>query len=79
MPWNTSEFKNIEEQFKNMAAIANYPGSYIFDRYLNFAFYDAYNEDKDPVESLRSYIDDIDKEITRKREEFDMETLKNEE
>ncbi len=77
MPWNTSEFKSIEEQFKNMAAIANYPGSYIFDRYLNFAFYDAYNEDKDPVESLRSYITAIDKEITRKREEFGMKTLES--
>lgn len=75
MPWNTDEFNNIKAQFENMAAIANYPGSYIFDRYLSFAFYDAYNEDKDPVESLRSYITAINKEITRKREEFGMETL----
>ncbi|MEE1358047.1 MAG: hypothetical protein UHG68_10855, partial [Clostridia bacterium] len=42
---------------------------------ITFAFYDAYNEDKDPVESLRSYITTINKEITRKREEFDMKTL----
>ena len=75
MPWNTSEYKAIEEQFNNMAAIANYPGSYIFDRYLSFAFYDAYNEDKDPVESLRSYIKAINDEITRKRQEFDMPVL----
>ena len=75
MPWNTDEFNNINAQFENMAAIANYPGSYIFDRYLTFAFYDAYNEDQDPVESLRSYITAINKEITRKREEFGMETL----
>ncbi len=75
MPWNTDEFNNINAQFENMAAIANYPGSYIFERYLNFAFYDAYNEDQDPVESLRSYITAINKEITRKREEFGMDTL----
>ncbi len=75
MPWNTDELNNILAQFNNMAAIANYPGSYIFDRYLNFAFYDAYNEDQDPVESLRSYITAINKEITRKREEFGMDTL----
>lgn len=75
MPWNTEELENILAQFSNMAAIANYPGSYIFDRYITFAFYDAYNEDKDPVESLRSYITTINKEITRKREEFDMKTL----
>ena len=75
MPWNTDEFNNIKTQFENMAAIANYPGSYIFDRYLGFAFYDAYNKDQDPVEALRSYITAINKEITRKREEFGMETL----
>ena len=75
MPWNTEEFNNIKAQFENMAAIANYPGSYIFDRYLTFAFYDAYNEDQDPVEALRSYITAINKEITRKREEFGMDTL----
>ncbi len=76
MPWNTDELSNILMQFNNMAAIENYPGSYIFDRYINFAFYDAYNSDADPVEALRSYITVINKEITRKREEFDMDTLK---
>ena len=75
MPWSTAELNNILAQFNNMAAIANYPGSYIFDRYLSFAFYDAYNEDQDPVEALRSYITTINKEITRKRKEFGMPTL----
>ena len=75
MPWSTSEYEKIKDQFNNMASIENWPGSYIFDRYLNFAFYDAYNSDEDPVEALRSYITTINKEITRKREEFGMETL----
>ncbi len=75
MPWSSSEYEKIKEQFDNMASIENWPGSYIFDRYLNFAFYDAYNDDEDPVEALRSYITTINKEITRKREEFGMETL----
>ncbi len=75
MPWSTSEYEKIKEQFDNMASIENWPGSYIFDRYLNFAFYDAYNDDEDPVEALRSYITTINKEITRKREEFGMDIL----
>ena len=75
MPWSSSEYQKIKEQFDNMASIENWPGSYIFDRYLNFAFYDAYNSDADPVEALRSYITIINKEITRKRAEFGMDTL----
>ena len=75
MPWSSSEYAEIVAQFDKMAAIENYPGSYIFDRYINFAFYDAYNSDADPVEALRSYITVINKEITRKRAEFGMPTL----
>ena len=45
------------------------------DRYISFAFLNAYNKGKEPVEQLRSYITAINKEITRKREEFGMETL----
>ena len=56
-------------------AVVAYPGSYILARYTNFAFLDAYNNNADPVESLLSYINTINKEITRKRIEFDLETL----
>ena len=51
------------------------PGGYIIDRYVGFAFLDAYNNNADPVEELLGYIDDINKEITRKRKEFELETL----
>ena len=54
------------------AAIVAYPGSYILGRYTNFAFLDAYNNHADPVDSLLSYINTINKEITRKRTEFDL-------
>ena len=75
LPWATSDYNNIMEQFKSLSSVPEYPGGYIIGRYTNFAFLDAYNNDADPVESLLSYIDEINKEITRKREEFDLETL----
>lgn len=75
MPWSAEELKEIKLQFNNLAAIPNYPGTYIIDRYTNFAFLAAYNDGKDPVEELLSYITTINKEITRKRDEFDLETL----
>lgn len=75
LPWTAAEYAEIEKQFENLASIPNYPGSYIITRYTTFAFLDAYNDSADPVTELLRYITTINKEITRKREEFDLETL----
>lgn len=75
LPWTTDELAQISAQFENLAAVPNYPGTYIIGRYTGFAFLAAYNEKADPVEELMSYINTINKEITRKREEFGLETL----
>ena len=75
LPWTTSEYEQVKLQFENLASIPNYPGSYIIDRYTNFAFLSAYNDKADPSESLLQYINTINKEITRKRNEFNLETL----
>ena len=75
LPWTTDEFRRIEAQFNNLASIPNYPGSYIIDRYTNFAFLSAYNDGEDPTQALLGYIHTINKEISRKRAEFGLETL----
>jgi len=75
MTWTASELEMILKQFDSLATIMNYPGNYIISRYTDFAFAAAYNEGKDPVESLLQYIPLINKEISRKREEFGLETL----
>ncbi len=75
MPWTTSEYEALSDQFDNLSAVTNYPGAYIFARYLNFALLDVVNNGADPVVKLQSYVATINKEITRKREEFDLPTL----
>ncbi len=75
LPWTTSEYTQLYAQFENLAAIPNYPGAYIVDRYTNFAFLAAFNNNANPVVELQSYINIINKEITRKRTEFELETL----
>ena len=69
LPWTTDELRNLQLQFNNLASIPNYPGYYYIDRYTNFAFLAAYNDNANPVNELLSYINTINKEITRKREE----------
>ena len=75
LDWSTEEYKNIELQFNNLASIPNYPGAYIIGRYTGFAFLAALNDNANPVDELQSYITTINKEITRKRSEFGLETL----
>ena len=75
LSWTSTELASLLEQFDNLAAVPSFPGSYIISRYIEFAFLDAYNDGADPVEALSSYITTINKELTRKRAEFNMKTL----
>ena len=75
LPWTASELANLEIQFESLAAIPNYPGRYIVERYTQFAFLAALNKKADPVTEMLSYIKTINTEITRKRQEFKLETL----
>jgi hypothetical protein len=75
LPWTTSEYEQIQLQFNNLASIPNYPGAYIIARYTNFAFQNAYNDNVNPSDAMLEYIPTINKEIERKRNEFNLETL----
>ena len=75
LPWTSREYKQLMSQMEKTTAITQYPGTYILARYTNFAFLDAYNNHADPAQSLLGHINAINKEITRKRTEFNLETL----
>ena len=70
LSWTSSEKEAIRAQMNHLSSIVNYPGSYIINRYMQFAFLDAVNDGANAVETLRGYVDAINAEITRKREEF---------
>ena len=75
MPWTYDELVEVEKQFDNLLAIENYPGFYYVGRHTSFAFLASYNDDKDPIAEILRYVNTINAEITRKREEFNLETL----
>ena len=77
LSWTTSEYKNLMSQFNNLSAVREYPGGYIISRYVSFAFLAVYNNNADPIDSLQSYTVEINKELTRKRKEFDMKVAEN--
>ena len=75
MPWTADEYVEVKKQFDNLLAIENYPGFYYVGRHTGFAFLAAYNDDKDPTTELLRYVNTINAEITRKRQEFNLETV----
>ncbi len=75
LDWTHDEYEALYDQMNNLVAVEAYPGSYIIFRYTNFAFLDAYNEGERPADALLGNVTAINKEITRKRKEFDLETL----
>ena len=70
LSWTAKEKAAIMNQMEHLKSIVNYPGSYIINRYMQFAFLDAVNESADPIDALSNYIEAINIEIARKREEF---------
>lgn len=70
MPWSRTEYDNLFAQFQDVTLTPEYPGGYIIGRYTGFAFLEVYNEDAEPVEALRNYMEDINREFDRKRKEF---------
>jgi len=70
MSWTSSEKAAIKNQMEHLSSIVNYPGSYIITRYMQFAFLDAVNNGANANDALMGYIDAINTELSRKREEF---------
>ena len=77
LPWTSKEKTNILDQFDNLDAVPNHPGSYYLARYVSFAFLAAYNEGEDASDSLLSYVTTINAELERRRQEFGMLTFKD--
>jgi hypothetical protein len=62
---------------QHLKGIPEFPGSYIITRYVQFAFMNVYNSSgsatgNSAVESLLDYVIIINKELNRKRKEFDL-------
>ena len=75
MSWTANEKAAIMNQMDHLDSIVNYPGSYIIARYMKFAFLDVYNDGAKARDAMMNYIDTMNDEITRKREEFELTTL----
>ena len=71
LPWSKSEFDILASQFDNAFGIPEVAGGYYISRNLENAIREVINNDSNPRETFAEYVELIDSEITRKREEFE--------
>lgn len=72
LTWTESEAAILKEVYTETFALEYFPGDYFITRYTTFSFNSAVNDGADPSDEILSYVADINKEITRKRTEFDL-------
>jgi len=72
LPWTAEELNSLLSQMASLAAVPEYPGSYIIERYLRFAFNAVVAGDAEPVPELVNRVIAINRELTRRRREFNM-------
>lgn len=68
--WTDEEREAVKGILQNLVTVPEYPGSYILTQYVSFAFLNAYNQGQNPADAMLEQVTYINKEITRKRQEF---------
>ena len=72
LPWSAKEAAMLEKQWKWIVGKPAVPGSYSFDRHVQNAFFEVFNNSSDVRETLEEYVRIINQELTIKRKEFNL-------
>ena len=76
LPWSNAEQAQLLRQYEHLTSMPAVPGYYMNTRMISYAFEDVVADLANPRETLYLNIRDIDKELTKKREEFGLNTAK---
>lgn len=68
--WTEDELDAMKQQIPHLKGLPFNPGDYNISRYVNFAFLAVYNKNANAVDEFLNYVVDINKELSRKREEY---------
>ena len=74
--WTQDELDILLSQFDNAFGIPEVAGGYYISRNLENAIREVITNDSNPRETLAEYVELIDSEIDRKREEFNLLRVK---
>ena len=70
LPWSNKELQQLLAQYDSLTGMPAVPGYYMNTRMISYAFEDVVADLSNPRETLYLNIRDIDKELTKKRDEF---------
>ena len=74
LPWSNYELEQLLSQYEHLISMPAVPGYYMNTRMISYAFEDVVADLANPRETLYLNIRDIDKELLKKREEFNLIT-----
>ncbi|MBP5198410.1 MAG: extracellular solute-binding protein, partial [Lachnospiraceae bacterium] len=73
LPWSSRDLKQLMAQKDQVKVVPEVPGGYFTERHVRNAFYEVYNDNEDPRETLEDYVKTINNEILNKRIEFGLD------
>lgn len=76
LPWSNAESAQLLAQYEHLTSMPAVPGYYMNTRMISYAFEDVVSDLANPRETLYLNIRDIDRELTKKRVEFGLNTVK---
>lgn len=79
LPWSISEIEALETQFEATKGVPEVPGAYMTTRMVDYAFKNVVTDGQNPREALYLNAKSINEELTKKRNEFGLSTLENNE
>lgn len=78
LPWPARHAEMILQQFENTVGVPEVPGGYMTGRMLDYAFKAVVTDGQNPREALYLNLKDVQKELTKKRKEFNMNYVEQE-
>ena len=73
LPWTVSEYNKLMDTWVWVRGIPEVPGGYMTGRHLDNALRLVINDNANPRETLYDYVQIINEEITKKRNEFGLD------
>lgn len=73
LPWRANELELLKSQWEEVVGIPEVPGSYMTGRHIDNAFRMVINDKANPREVIYDYVQTINEEIRKKRDEFGLD------
>lgn len=79
LPWSSAQMEILQNSLKDTYGVPEVPGSYYTPRHIVNATRMVVSQQQDPRETIIDYTRDINEELTRKRQEFNLPVYEDEE